>query len=226
MKKAFDQNVSRAKPRLKLGAPAPDPSASESGTADEAWVYEVAAQVAGQPEIAEADAPTAREVMAAAAATVLEEELSARDRVEATLREAAAARAVEGEEQVTVAVGVRARGESGAQGTLAPGSAAVAGPPSASRRAPETDARPRTTVSSPAPAPSRAATSVPAPQAERRPMSAPLGSAPAAAAAARPAPSMPVRTETLAAAAMPAPVARRAAPPAAPPPDDAAARRE
>jgi len=104
MKKAFDQNVSRAKPRLKLGAPAPDPSASESRTADEAWVYEVAAQVAGQPEIAEADAPTAREVMAAAAATVLEEELSARDRVEATLREAAAARAVVEEEQVTVAV--------------------------------------------------------------------------------------------------------------------------
>ena len=65
MKKAFDQNVSRAKPRLKLGAPSVDPVASEARGPDEEWVYEVAAQVAGQPNAAEA--PTAREVLAAAA---------------------------------------------------------------------------------------------------------------------------------------------------------------
>ena len=35
MKKAFDQNVSRAKPRLKLGAPSPEPVASEARGPDE-----------------------------------------------------------------------------------------------------------------------------------------------------------------------------------------------
>src|SRR5215472_16998044 len=136
MKKAFDQNVSRTKPRLKLGAPNAEPAPSESRTADEAWVYEVAAQVAGQPEIAGTDVPTAHELMASAGMAAAEEEVSARDRVEATLRDAAAAEAVVEEERVTVAVGARARGSTAAQGSLASGSAAVAGPPSASRRAP------------------------------------------------------------------------------------------
>ena len=67
MKKAFDQNVSRAKPRLKLGAPSVDPVSSEARGPEEDWVYEVAAQVAGQSTAAEAPAPTAREVLAAAA---------------------------------------------------------------------------------------------------------------------------------------------------------------
>ena len=224
MKKAFDQNVSRTKPRLKLGAPNPEPAASESRSAEEAWVYEVAAQVAGQPEVAEAEAPTARELMASAQAAAAEDEISARDRVEATLREAAATEAVVEEERVTVAVGARARGSTAAHGSLAPGSAAVAGPSSASRRAPEPEVRPRTTVSSPAPGvSSRPAGSVPAAQTERRVMPGPGAPAPSATAA-RLAPSMPVRTETVAPAALPAPVARRAAPP--PPPDDAAARRE
>jgi hypothetical protein len=97
MKKAFDQNVSRAKPKLKLGAPeggAPD------ARDDEGWVYEVAARVAGQHAAAVsevdrsalADAPTVRRVLDAAAHPGGEptpEAPSARRRVEATLRGAA-----------------------------------------------------------------------------------------------------------------------------------------
>src|SRR5262249_16233826 len=104
MKKAFDQNASRATPRLKVGAPSPEPTAS----ADEAWVYEVAAQVAGQQ--APTEPSTAREVLADAEPAAKEaEEASTRSRVEATLREAAAAEPALEEERVTVAVGARAR---------------------------------------------------------------------------------------------------------------------
>src|SRR5678816_1305463 len=94
MKKAFDQNVSRAKPRLKLGGPPSGAVAPDSRGTEEDWVYEVAAQVAGQSRAAEVEAPTAREVLAAASrASDAEdaEEVSTRSRVEATLREAAVA---------------------------------------------------------------------------------------------------------------------------------------
>src|SRR5215813_9191286 len=92
MKKAFDQNVSRAKPRLKLGNP--DLLESETATpapeTDEAWVYEVAAQVAGQPRAAEtpsAPTATARELIAAATRpSTPAAEPTPRARVEATLR--------------------------------------------------------------------------------------------------------------------------------------------
>src|SRR5215472_304133 len=127
MKKAFDQNVSRSKPRLKLGGPSPEPAPP----ADEAWVYEVAAQVAGQQ--APAELPTAREVLADADHAAKDaEEASTRSRVEATLREAAAAEPAVEEERVTVAVAARARGTT-ANGALPPGSP-VAGP---ARRSPE-----------------------------------------------------------------------------------------
>ncbi|MGZ6141231.1 MAG: hypothetical protein ACXWLA_11170, partial [Myxococcaceae bacterium] len=72
MKKAFDQNVSRAKPRLKLGGPTPEPE-TDTRSSDESWVYEVAAQVAGQHGAAEASAPTARELLAAAERAAEEE---------------------------------------------------------------------------------------------------------------------------------------------------------
>ena len=150
MKKAFDQNVSRAKPRLKLGAPSPEPAASEVRAPEEEWVYEVAAQVAGQPTAAEAQAPTAREVLAAAArATAAEEaeEISTRSRVEATLREAASVAepwvVPEEEERVTVAVGARTRAGS-ANGAASGPTTVVSGPAPAPRTAgrPSTSAPP------------------------------------------------------------------------------------
>src|SRR5262249_5276763 len=128
MKKAFDQNVSRTKPRLKLGGPTPDPVVQETRGAEEEWVYEVAAQVAGHPEIAEAELPTAREVLAAAAQEAEVEEATTRSRVEATLREAEPVRE---EEHVTVAVGARARGATAASAS-AP---IVSGPAPSARRA-------------------------------------------------------------------------------------------
>src|SRR6516225_5257424 len=146
MKKAFDQNVSRAKPRLKLGAPTPEPVVPEARVPEEDWVYEVAAQVAGQSSAAEAQAPTAREVLAAAArATAAEEaeEVSTRSRVEATLREAASVPepvVVEEEERVTVAVGARARGGS-ANGAASGATNVVSGPAPSPRRAAEVDSR-------------------------------------------------------------------------------------
>src|SRR5215469_11702003 len=144
MKKAFDENVSRAKPRLKLGAPTPEPVVSEAHGAEEDWVYEVAAQVAGQPSTAEAQTPTAREVLAAAArATAAEEaeEVSTRSRVEATLREAASTAepvVVQEEERVTVTVGARARGGT-ANGATSAATTVVSGPAPSARRAAEVD---------------------------------------------------------------------------------------
>lgn len=97
MKKAFDQNVSRAKPRVKLGSPDLEAEAGPPAatTEDEAWVYEVAAQVAGQGPVADAPPgplPTARELMSAASkpqAPTPAAEPTSRARVEATLRGAA-----------------------------------------------------------------------------------------------------------------------------------------
>lgn len=97
MKKAFDQNVSRAKPRVKLGSPDLEAEAGSPAatTEDEAWVYEVAAQVAGQARVADAPPgplPTARELMSAASkppAPTPAAEPTSRARVEATLRGAA-----------------------------------------------------------------------------------------------------------------------------------------
>ena len=136
MKKAFDQNVSRSKPRLKLGALTPEPTA-DTRADDESWVYEVAAQVAGQPASAEEQAPTAREVLAGAERLAAEEQVEdpARTRVEATLRETAQLiePAVE-EERVTVAVGARVRGAS-ANGALPSAPVTRAGPASPSRGA-------------------------------------------------------------------------------------------
>jgi hypothetical protein len=114
MKKAFDQNVSRAKPRVKLGSlTAEGAAAPEMGGQDE-WIYEVAAQVAGhsgsEPESQGAPAgvvepATARELLASAARPGAEAEVlrgrtqreaedapeprTSRERVEATLRGAA-----------------------------------------------------------------------------------------------------------------------------------------
>ncbi|HEY1904566.1 MAG TPA: extensin-like protein [Myxococcaceae bacterium] len=209
MKKAFDQNVSRAKPRLKLGGPTPEPEAHESQGSDEEWVYEVAAQVAGRPNGAAAELPTAREVLAAAAQEAEVDEVTTRSRVEATLREAA--EPVREEEQVTVAVGARARGATAAS-TSAP---IVSGPASSARRPepPPSAARP-TTARAPATAPGRPPSSPPpAAAASRAPVPA-----------AQPRSAAPVRTETLAPpVAVQAP---RAAPPAPVVVDDTAARRE
>src|SRR5215469_1026737 len=146
MKKAFDENVSRAKPRLKLGAPTPEPVVSEAHGAEEDWVYEVAAQVAGQPNAAEAQAPTAREVLAAAArASAAEEaeEVSTRSRVEATLREAASVAepvVVQEEERVTVAVGSRPRAGT-ANGSASGATTVVSGPVPSARRSAEVETR-------------------------------------------------------------------------------------
>src|SRR4030095_2300947 len=108
-KTAFKKDVPRAKPRLKLGGPPPGPAAPESPGGEEDWVYDLAAQVAGHSGAAEVEAPTAREVLAAAAraSETEEEEISTRSRVEATLREAAGVaepEVVQQEERVTVAV--------------------------------------------------------------------------------------------------------------------------
>ena len=142
MKKAFDQNVSRAKPRLKLGGPASE-SSTDTQAADEAWVYEVAAQVAGHPGSIEEPALTARELLATAERAEEEpEEVSTRSRVETTLRETARAsepvvQDVVQEERVTVAVGARARGAV-AHGALPSAPVTSAGPapasPTATRR--------------------------------------------------------------------------------------------
>jgi hypothetical protein len=227
MKKAFDQNVSRSKPRLKLGAPSPEPAAP----ADEAWVYEVAAQVAGQQ--APAELPTAREVLADADhATTEVEEASTRSRVEATLREAAAAEPVE-EERVTVAAAARARGTTAANGVLPPGSP-VAGP---ARRAPEVDARPaaRAPVVS-APVGGAGSNGSGSPASDRRPSTPvvpqsaapsrggpPVAATPSSAVQAPARAAAPVRTE-----AVVAPATSFTSDPrrGAPPPDDTAARRE
>src|SRR5215469_8309968 len=162
MKKAFDQNVSRAKPRLKLGAPNPEPVASEARGPDEDWVYEVAAQVAGQPNAAEVQAPTAREVLAAAARATAEEEaeeVSTRSRVEATLREAASVAeplVVQEEEGVTVAGRNRTRGGT-ANGSASAATTVVSGPAPSARRAAEVESRPAgRTSTAPPPQPSRA----------------------------------------------------------------------
>ncbi len=239
MKKAFDQNVSRAKPRLKLGGPTPEP-AEDTRSSDESWVYEVAAQVAGHHGVAEPP-PTARELLDAAdrAAEEEREEASARSRVEATLRETAAASAPEvreervvEEERVTVAVGARATGR-GAQAALPRGPVTNGGPVSSPRSAAEVGARPATrapSVSAPAarpPAPaSRAPSPPPAPAPDRRPPPSPSASL----APERRAPPPAVRTETVAPPApstvVAAPVARRPAAPPPPPQDDNASRRE
>jgi hypothetical protein len=115
MKKAFDQNVSRAKPRVKLGAFTPEGTATPEMRSEEEWVYEVAAQVAGhsrsEPEsqgahASVAEPTTARELLAPAERPSAEAEVlrgrtqrevepemsepkSPRERVEATLRGAA-----------------------------------------------------------------------------------------------------------------------------------------
>ncbi|HTS81950.1 MAG TPA: extensin-like protein [Myxococcaceae bacterium] len=199
MKKAFDQNVSRSKPKLKLGARSQDPAVPDAARgADEAWVYEVAAQVAGQQGVADVEAPTAREVLDAAAA-----DPAARSRVEATLREAAAV-AEPVQEQVTVAVGAHVRGA--AHGSLPPGAAAVSGP---ARPGPGSSTV-QTRGAMPPPG-GRRAEGVP---------SRPVATAPAGVPERR-APGAPVRTETL---ATPPPPSRAAA--AASSADDHAARRE
>ncbi len=239
MKKAFDQNVSRAKPRLKLGAPSADPVTSEARDPDEDWVYEVAAQVAGQSSAADSPAPTAREVLAAAAlasaqeaAQAEAEEASRRSRVEEAFREAVSvpepvAVQVHEEERVTVTVGAKVAGAT-ANGVASGGTTVVSGPAASARR--EVDARSggRASTSVPPPA-SRPAS--PAPVAPVSRASAPAPSSRAAPAAAVPAPSAErrpggsVRTETVARQAVAAsPVARRAEP--APPVDDNAVRRE
>ena len=228
MKKAFDQNVSRAKPRLKLGGPPPAP---ESRGSEEDWVYEVAAQVAGQSGTAEVEAPTAREVLAAAArASEAEEaeEMSARSRVEATLREAASVPepvVVQEEEHVTVAVGARSRGAS-PNGSVSGATTVVSGPAPSARR--EVDARSgRAPTSAPPPtaASSRAAPPPAAPAPTRAAPPPPVAQPVAAAPDRRP--SAAVRTETVVAPPIAeAPVARRAAPPPPPAVDDTAARRE
>ncbi|HEY1416887.1 MAG TPA: extensin-like protein [Myxococcaceae bacterium] len=223
MKKAFDQNVSRAKPRLKLGGPTPEPVVQEPQGADEEWVYEVAAQVAGRPDGAAAQLPTAREVLAAAAQEAELDEVTTRSRVEATLREAA--EPVREEEHVTVAVGARARGATAASSS-AP---IVSGPASSARRAePPPSASRATTARAPATAPGRpAASPPPAASASRAPVPV-APPRPGAQAPAQPErrPAAPVRTETVAPPAPVAVQARRAAPPAPVEVDDTAARRE
>ena len=244
MKKAFDQNVSRAKPRLKLGAPSADPVASEARGPDDDWVYEVAAQVAGQPSAAEAPAPTAREVLAAAAlasaqeaAEAEAEEASRRSRVEEAFRERAGvpepvAMQIQEEERVTVTVAAKAAGAT-ANGVASGGTPVVSGPAASARRAPEVDARlgGRASTSMPPPA-SRPASSPPAPPASRASNGAPSRAAPPAAApapgvaASERRPVASVRTETVVAPpGVAPPVARRAEPPA-PAADDNVARRE
>src|SRR5690242_18407079 len=156
MKKAFDQNVSRAKPRLKLGGPTPEPVVQEARGSDEEWVYEVAAQVAGRPEAVEVELPTAREVLAAAAQEAEVDDVTTRSRVEATLREAA--EPVREEEHVTVAVGARARGAT-AGSASAP---IVSGPASSARRAePPASVSRATTARAPATAPARSGSQPP-----------------------------------------------------------------
>jgi|GEM_PF-330057 hypothetical protein len=239
MKKAFDENVSRTKPRLKLGGPPPGPAAPESPGAEEDWVYEVAAQVAGHSGAAKVEAPTAREVLAAAAraSEAEEEELSTRSRVEATLREASAIpepEVVQQEERVTVAVGARGAVANGIASTV------VSGPVPATRGGAGVDSRSGGRAPSAAPpasrssaptiqGPSRASPPPPsAPPASRSASPAPMPSAAApVAAAAERRPSTAVRTEIVAPAPVAAPpVARQAAPAAPPPVDDTAARRE
>src|SRR5262249_1422347 len=197
------------KPRMKLDAPSPEPAASEVTAPEEDWVYEVAAQVAGQPSVAEAPAPTAREVLAAAArATAVEEaeELSARSRVEASLREAATAAepvVVQEEERVTVAVGARTRGGT-ANGSASPPTTVGAGAAPSARRGPEVDSRAGRASTAPLPQASRA----PAPPSMTPPSSRPptapvparaasVPAAPVPMAAAERHPPATVRTETV-----------------------------
>ena len=234
MKKAFDQNVSRAKPRLKLGGPAPEPAASEARGADEDWVYEVAAQVAGQPSAAEA--PTAREVLAAAARASAEEAAEAeaeealrRSRMEEALREAAVVAepvVIQEEEHVTVGVAARARAGT-ANGSASGATTVVSGPAGSARRAVEVDPRSAGRASTSVPPParssappsSRASAPPPAPSHRPAPPAAPVASA------VERRPAATVRIETVVAPpAVATPVARRAEPP--PPVDDNAARRE
>jgi hypothetical protein len=237
MKKAFDQNVSRAKPRLKLGAPSVDPVASEARGPDDEWVYEVAAQVAGQPSAAEA--PTAREVLAAAAlasaqaeAEAEAEEAAKRSRMEEAFREAAGIAepvampepvAVQEEEFVTVAVGTKARGAT-PNGIASGGTTVVSGPAASARRAdvdPRSAGRTSTSLPPPASRPSSPPPAAPVSRASSAPLPARPVSPPASApVAADRRPAATVLTETVA----PAPVARRAAPP--PVAEDNAARRE
>jgi hypothetical protein len=94
MKKAFDQNVSRAKPRLKLGAPSVDPVASEAREPDESG--STRSRRRWQDSRAQPRRPTAREVLAAAAlasaqaeAEAEAEEAAKRSRMEEAFREAA-----------------------------------------------------------------------------------------------------------------------------------------
>lgn len=217
MKKAFDQNVSRAKPRLKLGGPTPDPVVQETRGAEEEWVYEVAAQVAGRTDVAEAELPTAREVLAAAAQEAEVEEVTTRSRVEATLREAEPVRVEE-----HVAVGARARGATAASAS-AP---IVSGPaPSARRAEPPASVTRTPTARPPATAPARPASPPPAAASSRAPVPAAQPRAAAPAPADR-RPAAPVRTETVAPPAPVAVQAPRAAPPAPVVVDDTAARRE
>lgn len=237
MKKAFDENVSRAKPRLKLGAPSVDPVASDAREPDDEWVYEVAAQVAGQPSAAEA--PTAREVLAAAAlasaqaeAEAEAEEAAKRSRMEEAFREAAGIAepvempepvAVQEQELVTVAVGTKARGAT-PNGIASSGTTVVSGPAASARRAdvdPRSAGRASTSVPPPATRDSAPPPAAPASRAASAPMPARPASPPASApVAVDRRPSATVRTETVATA----PAARRAEPP--PSADDNAARRE